>query len=171
MKANKATITITLPPMDVSEITAQVVEHLARQTEKEVKEIIGAMVKARFDEGVKKAADNAVHEFLNRQIPKTNTYGERTGGATTITEYVIELFNKHMQERVQSDGRRADSYNDKAPTRHQWLLDTIGTQEIVKVAKAEIEKVRKSAEAQVSAAVGNFIAQNLVAPVTAHMIK
>lgn len=169
MSKEQATVTITLPPFNAGELAERVVMQLAVMMEKEVRAKLDAMVKERFDDGIRKAADKAVSDFLKKSLPKTNQWGEANGGSITLTEYVIESFKKHMEERVDSRGER-QSYGDKYPTRHQWLVQQFGTEEIVKAAKGEVEKVRKTAEAQVSAAVGNFIAQNLVAPVTAHML-
>lgn len=170
MSKEQATITVTLPPFNAEELMERAVEQLAGHLQKAVGSKLDEMVKARFDDGIRKAADKAVGEFLKKSLPKTNQWGEAKDGEITLTEYVIDQFKKHMEERVRHNGERADSYDKDKPTRHQWLIQQFGTEEIVKAAKAEVEKVRKTAEAQVSAAVGNFIAQNLVAPVTAHMI-
>jgi len=162
MKA-KAAVSITLPEFDAEEIMERVVAKLADQFHERITERLDKLVQAQFNDVVRKAADNAVADFLKKSLPKTNEWGEAKGTSITLTEYAIDMFVKHMQERVRADGTRADSYNKELPTRHQWLIEQFGTNEIVKAARAEIEKVRKTAEAQVSAAVGNFIAQNLVA--------
>jgi hypothetical protein len=169
MSKEKAVVSITLPPLDADDICERVVMRLADEMRESVSKKLNEMIKDKFDDGVRKAADKAVADFLKKSLPKTNQWGEGKGESVTLTEYVIDKFKDHMMERVRADGTRGDQYGsgDKLPTRHQWLIEQFGTKEIVKVAQAEIEKVRKTAEAQVSAAVGNFIAQNLVAPVAA----
>lgn len=170
MSRRKATISITLPEFDAEEIMDRVIARLADTFHDDIKKRLDALVQAQFNDGIKKAADKAVADFLKRSLPKTNEWGEAKGGAVTLTEYVIDQFSRHMLERVRADGTRSDYGDTKNPTRHQWLIEQFGTKEIVKAASAEIEKVRKTAEAQVSAAVGNFIAQNLVAPMAAIQI-
>lgn len=164
-KQPEARISIELPPIHAEDVVERVVEKLADHFRRDVEKRLDAMVQAVFDERVRDAADKAVGEFLQKRIPKTNTWGEKVGEGQTITEYIVANFEKYMQQRVQSDGRPADY--DRGKPRHEWLIEQFGLKEIEKVAANEIAKVRKAAEAQISAAVGNFIAQNVVAPVTA----
>lgn len=161
----KAEIAVTIPPIDAEHIVERVVERLAEQLHGEVEKMLEAAVQKVFDEKIRKAADKAASDFLTKRIPQTNQWGEPSGGTTTVTEYVLKSFEKYMQQRVDADGRPA-SY-DRGVSRHEWLIHQFGLKEIEKVAAAEIAKVRKAAEVQISAAVGNFIAQNVVAPVAA----
>lgn len=161
----KAEISVAIPPMDAEDIVERVVEKLADHMSGEVGRLMEAAVQRVFDERVQKAADKAVSDFLTKRIPQTSRWGETTGEAISVTEYVLKKFEEHMKQKVGMDGRPADY--DRGIPRHDWLIQQFGLKEIEKVAAAEIGKVRKAAEVQISAAVGNFIAQNIVAPVAA----
>lgn len=161
----KASITLELPELTAESVMDAIVKHYRHQLDDQIKKILAENVKAATDKSIQAQADKAVADFLKKTIPQTNQWGEKTGADVGITEYILKSFEKYMQMRVDADGRNT-SY-DRGVTRHAWLVEAFGLKQIEKVAAEEIKKVKQAAELQISAAVGAFIAQNMVAPVAA----
>lgn len=134
-------------------------------------------IRKRVDEAAVKAIDAVVAEFaqarmteilataLEQGIPVTNTYGEPTGKTVTIRARLEELGGKAWCQPVDEKGR---PYSGSRTTLTDYLIKTHGIDPVLASAKAEVEKIATEAKKQVAAAVGNFIAQNLAAPVITH---
>ncbi len=134
-------------------------------------------IRKRVDEAATKAIDAVITEFahakmteiltkaLEQGIPVTNTYGESTGKTVTIRARLEEIGGKAWLQPVDEKGR---PYSGSRTTLADYLIKTHGIDPVLANAKAEVERIATEAKKQVAAAVGNFIAQNLAAPVIAH---
>ena len=168
MSESPSQIAIPIPSIKAEDITDAIVERLLEDIQGVVLKLVRERVSEEADKQIRLAADTAVSDYLTKKMPRTNTWGEKTGEDQSITEFICGRFEKYMQERVDYQGSRT-SGNSGHP-REKWLVEQFGLKEIEKVAAAEIAKVRKAAEVQIAAAVGNFISQNIVAPVAASQL-
>lgn len=167
-----AGITITIPTLNVSEetIIRGVCKHFADRLTPVINEKLESLTESAFNGAIRKAADEMLKEMLNRPQRKTNSWGEPVGDPVTMRDYIADRFEKYMSETVDREGRKSTSSYDKGRTRSEWLIETLGEKEVLAAAKVEVEKVRKAAESQISAAVANFIASKLAVPATAPLL-
>jgi len=136
-------------------------EGISKRIDEAVKTLITDTVKTSISDRVNALLDEAIA----KELKITNSWGEPNGKTTTMREHIAAQFSKSLNDKVNNDGRLDTSYGKQ--TRLAWLIHKEGVEPVIAAAKGEITKVRQEAEKQVSAAIGNFIAKNLVAPVTA----
>lgn len=166
---------LELPPSYFRDAFEFVVSHaLEKQFGKQVNDVVAkridellAVMKGDY---LAKMVEDRLNEFFDKRFPKTNSWGEAQGQATlSLREHLEEKFQKYMEQQVSAEGK-VESYG-KQMKRSDWFIQKFGVDKLSEVAQGEIKKVRQEAEKQIAAAVGTFIAQNLVAPITANMIS
>lgn len=79
-------------------------------------------VSARVGEAINANVDRAVAEVLNKGFHTYTWDGRPDGPATTLREMVIKQLGIWLGQRVQSDGRLADSYTRDADTRIRQIV-------------------------------------------------
>lgn len=162
-------ITIKRLPISEADIVRGVCRHFADRLTPLINERLDEITESAFTEAVNREAEKMLTALLTAPQRKTNSWGEPTGDVITMREYLADRFEKYMQQTVDREGRTSnDSYN--RTRRSQWLIDTLGEKVVLEAAKVEVEKVRKAAESQISAAVANFIANKLAGPATAPLL-
>lgn len=168
--ASNGGITITIPRLPVSE--SQIIEGVCRHFKDRltpiIEERLEEIAQSAFAEAVKRSADEMLRSVLATPQPRTNSWGEPIGDPVPLRDFITERFERYMKERVDSNGRPSTFDGNKA--RQEWIVNALGEQLIVEAAKKEVEKVRKSAEAQIANAVANFIATKLATPATAPLL-
>lgn len=165
-------ITITVPRLSITEdeIVRGVCRHFADKLTPVIEKELKALADQAFDAAMQKAADEMLRELLSRPQRKTNQWGESVGEPVTMREYIADRFEQYMKVSVDREGRPSSYDSDRKRTRSQWLIETLGEKLVLDAAKVEVEKVRKSAESQIAAAVANFIASKLSGPATAPLL-
>lgn len=152
------------------EIIRGVCKYFADKLSPVIEQHLQQIAESAFESAVNRAADEMLRELLNKPQRKTNQWGEAVGEPVTMREYIADRFERYMSTSVDREGRPSSYDSDRKRTRSQWLIETLGEKLVLDAAKVEVEKVRKSAEAQISQAVASFIASKLAGPATAPLL-
>ena len=163
-------LTITLDKEDVEAkiiegVVIQIASTLRQKIMKEAEQRLESMMQEALRDEVQKKAANLLEFALAKRLPKLNSYGEKVGDGVTVTERIVEMFSESLTRRVDDRGFPSTSGGARPFIEH--TIHEIAIKPLYAQAKQEIDKIRKTAEVQVAAAVGRFIAENLVAPVAA----
>lgn len=152
---------LTIEVSDYSEdsLTQQIVEALATRAEEAIGEEIRRKVNATLNQIIIAKADEMVTEALTKPRSKCDQWGEQTGPAVTLAEYITAEFKRHMEQRVESDGRNAD-YNRGTP-RKDWLIEQFAVKPIAKEVEVIITAIRQEAMDKAKMVVAELIASKL----------
>lgn len=165
-------ITITIPRLPVSEsdIIRGISKHFADKLSPVIQQKLEEITEGAFADAINRESDKLLRELLSKPQHKTSQWGEPTGEPVTMREYLADRFELYMKQSVDREGRPSNYDSDKKRTRSQWLIETLGEKLVLNAAKVEVEKVRKAAESQISAAVAHFIATKLATPAVAPLL-
>ncbi|RZF05983.1 hypothetical protein [Streptomyces albidoflavus] len=138
-------------------VAAQIVTRLTRSTE-------WPTLRQRFldirNEEIRAAVRPSIEDAINRPIYRTNHYGERTGEQTTLAEVIADEARQLLKEP-------ADRYRSERGT----VLQQVVRAEVKKAFETEIADMVKQARDLVTTQLGDDIARQVTAAVTAGLAK
>lgn len=111
-------------------------------------------------EEIRAAVRPSIDEALARPIYKTNSYGERTGGQTTLSELIAEEARKQLTEPV-------DRYNRERGS----LLEQAVRAEVKRAFQEEIADAVKQARDLVTKELGDTISEQIAVTVRQALAK
>ncbi|MEU3386334.1 hypothetical protein [Streptomyces albidoflavus] len=112
------------------------------------------------DEEIRAAVRPSIEDAINRPIYRTNHYGERTGEQTTLAEVITDEARKLLKGP-------ADRYRHEQGT----VLQQTVRAEVKKAFETEIADMVKQARNLVTTQLGDDIARQVTAAVTAGLAK
>jgi hypothetical protein len=145
-----------------------VAERLCEKLEPTIKKMVEAKLNDVLNEQwhatVGEQANKAILEYLEKPRRKTNSYGEPTGDTTMLSSKIPEAVIGWLQQRVDSDGRdRTDNYNrDSYPTRVDFLLKKLVTDQLSSEIKKSVDDVTAKARQLVAGQVGRFVSEKMI---------
>lgn len=140
---------------------AGVRQEISRKIDAVIEETIREIVEEKLHDVVGRLADEAITGYLTAPRPRTNAWGEKTGGTPmTIADQIPEKVAGYLAEHVDRDGRPDRSYGKV--TRLDWTISKLVTNELDVATKAAASQVSEQAKKVVAAHVGRFVAEQMI---------
>lgn len=160
-------LSITFGPYAMRDMAATVSERLALKLEPTIKKIVEAKLDEVLNEAwhakVGEMAQAAIDSYLTKPRAKTNSYGEQTGESTMLSAKIPETVTKWLNQPVDREGReQSDSYSRNYPSRIDWLLQKMVTEQLANEIKKSVDGVTEKARQLVAGQVGRFVSEQMV---------
>lgn len=147
-----------------SEAAYRIAERLQKRVEELVETKLNAILNEAWEASVQAKAQKAIDAYLTKSRQKTNEWGEPVPGpAEQLADRIPRAVESWMGQPVDAKGQPAmRGYDQKHPSRLQWMLQTLVVNELKRETEKAAKDVTEKARQVVANHVGRFISEQMV---------